>query len=674
MGWGMKFPLPLLFGVTVLFGGGQVEAATYYVSKSGADANPGTEASPWLTIQKAAGTVVAGDTVYIRGNGAVYNERVTVIDRDGTAAAPIKFTTYPGDPMAVIETTISATETGEIALFTIANSDYVTLQNLELRNCKTTGTNSQQKAKIPLGLYIHGDGAGLAVRGCKIHDIWQSCTNNGLVSNGLGILVSGDAATAIDGLVLDGNEVYNLRTGASESVTLNGNVTNFQVTNNTVHDGNNIGIDFIGFEGTNPTTALDQVRFGVCSGNTVYNIDSKFNPAYGGNFTTGGNDDTRAAPGLYVDGGRDIVLERNHVYLCNFAVSIGSEHQGKLVTNVSVRDNILHHCHVGGIVMGGSDTDNGGAGNCSFTHNTLYQNDTAGYGGGQISIQENVSNVTIQRNLMATTAGSAQYLLKTSTTGSFTAGSINWNYYQGAPGSDYEFIWNGTSYDSFANWKAAAGLAKDANSTYSTATLGLVNAAPTSASPASDFGITRDSPLRDTGDSAAAPFTPAAGEKDFFGHARVSHGRVDIGAVELALTFAIWSLDTTGTALAATADGESDGLANLLEYGLRTSPTARNPSPFTLPAPVILTGGVPAWKFTFPYEPEATDLIYTLERSVDLAGWNSVYRLDPVTGSSTQPAGVSGEANAVAQIINITITDLALFAPPNFWRLNLGTR
>ena len=33
-------------------------------------------------------------------------------------------------------------------------------------------------------------------------------------------------------------------------MTLNGNVTDFKITNNLVHDNDNIGIDFIGYEGT----------------------------------------------------------------------------------------------------------------------------------------------------------------------------------------------------------------------------------------------------------------------------------------------------------------------------------------------------------------------------------------------------------------------------------------
>ena len=42
------------------------QAATYYVSSSGSDSNPGTLTSPWKTIGKANSTLQAGDTVYIR--------------------------------------------------------------------------------------------------------------------------------------------------------------------------------------------------------------------------------------------------------------------------------------------------------------------------------------------------------------------------------------------------------------------------------------------------------------------------------------------------------------------------------------------------------------------------------------------------------------------------------
>lgn len=48
----------------------------FYVAKNGNDNNPGTEVEPWLTIKKAANTLVAGETVYVRAG--TYKEQVTV--------------------------------------------------------------------------------------------------------------------------------------------------------------------------------------------------------------------------------------------------------------------------------------------------------------------------------------------------------------------------------------------------------------------------------------------------------------------------------------------------------------------------------------------------------------------------------------------------------------------
>lgn len=55
-------------------------AATYYVDNSGSPAcsnsYPGTEAQPWCTIQKAADTIAAGDTVLVKAG--TYDERVSI--------------------------------------------------------------------------------------------------------------------------------------------------------------------------------------------------------------------------------------------------------------------------------------------------------------------------------------------------------------------------------------------------------------------------------------------------------------------------------------------------------------------------------------------------------------------------------------------------------------------
>jgi len=65
-----------------------VVAGAFYVSTSGNDLNAGTSASPWRTIQKAANTLTAGDTVII--TAGTYNERVK-ITRSGSSGKVITF-------------------------------------------------------------------------------------------------------------------------------------------------------------------------------------------------------------------------------------------------------------------------------------------------------------------------------------------------------------------------------------------------------------------------------------------------------------------------------------------------------------------------------------------------------------------------------------------------------
>jgi hypothetical protein len=70
---------------------------TYYVDRNhpqASDANPGSESQPWLTIQKAADSVRAGDTVIVKSG--VYKERITFAS--GRRGAPGQVITFKAQP------------------------------------------------------------------------------------------------------------------------------------------------------------------------------------------------------------------------------------------------------------------------------------------------------------------------------------------------------------------------------------------------------------------------------------------------------------------------------------------------------------------------------------------------------------------------------------------------
>jgi hypothetical protein len=70
----------------------------FYVATNGSDSNPGTLAQPFLTIAKAAGVMVAGDTCYIRGG--TYRETVTP-GSSGSAALPITYCPYNNEVVTI---------------------------------------------------------------------------------------------------------------------------------------------------------------------------------------------------------------------------------------------------------------------------------------------------------------------------------------------------------------------------------------------------------------------------------------------------------------------------------------------------------------------------------------------------------------------------------------------
>src|SRR5262245_44150466 len=86
----------LIVGICVV--GSNAFAATYYISPSGSDSNPGSLSLPFRTIQRCANIAAAGDTCLIRTG--TYRETVRP-SQSGSASAPITFQAYPGDTVTL---------------------------------------------------------------------------------------------------------------------------------------------------------------------------------------------------------------------------------------------------------------------------------------------------------------------------------------------------------------------------------------------------------------------------------------------------------------------------------------------------------------------------------------------------------------------------------------------
>ena len=477
---------------------------TYYVAPGGDDANPGSLAEPWRTIQHAADSLTPGDTVYVRDG--VYPEAVTINVSGSAGGGYITFANYPGETPIIDGTglTVPAAETG---LILIQDQNYLIIDGFEIRNYSTT-----ERDRVPVGIHLRGAAHHLQLKNNRIHHIETKATPTGgdlLGADAHGIAVYGTSATqSINNLLIDGNELHDLKLGSSEAVVLNGNVELFTVTNNLIRDSDNIGLDFIGFEGTAPDPAVDQARNGLVSGNTVYNIDTLTNPAYGGE---------RSAGGIYVDGGTHIVIKRNRVYRSNIGLEIASERTGRATSFITVRNNFIHSNHIAGIAMGGYDPMRGSTENCLILNNTLFNNDTQENGNGELWLQFDTRDNVIKNNII--TANNAQSLLISNIYTENSGNIVDYNLYFAPAGSaDTEWQWKNVTYQGFAAYQSGSG--NDAHSQFIDPQL-LDLTAP-------DLHLFPGSPAIDAGENLSA-----VGSIDIDGQARIYSDTVDIGADEV---------------------------------------------------------------------------------------------------------------------------------------------
>ncbi len=410
----------------------------YYVATSGSDSNAGTSDAPWKTLQHAADVAPAGSKVYVRGG--MYNQKLKITRSGSASQGPIVFTNYGTETATIDGTGLSVN--GIQGLIELADVDYVTVQGFEIRNFTTASKNA-----VPVGIYVHGSGGFINLSNNKIHDIKNTVTPTGkdrLGRDAHGIAVYGTKAPAsIHDLTISGNELYNLVLGSSESLVLNGNVDGFAVTDNLIHNNDNIGIDLIGFEGTAPNTAYDQARNGLVKGNRVYNNSSNNNLSY--------KKDDNSAGGIYVDGGKDSIIEQNYSYNNDIGIEIASEHAGKATSNITVRSNVIYNNRLTGIAMGGYDDERGSTVNCKIVNNTLYKNDTLGGGSGQLFVQYDTQNNVIKNNIFV--ASSTDVLIYNEYTNN-SGNVVDYNLYF-APGgsSEANWTWKNKEYTGFSAYK-----------------------------------------------------------------------------------------------------------------------------------------------------------------------------------------------------------------------------
>ncbi|MCL1975470.1 MAG: metallophosphoesterase [Firmicutes bacterium] len=399
-------------------------ASYHYVAPYGSDTpSGGTLVNPWKTINYAVNRLKAGDTLIIREG--IYNERVTV-NVSGTVTDYITIKGEEGKRVILDGTGLNSNN-GSNYMIRLDDRNYVRIENLEICNniLQVRDWNSN------IGIYVNtsrtGNGsAGIQIVNNKIYNIdgetfhTQNSSDGGPNANGIHVSGYGSTdARAIRDILIEGNEVYGCKLGWSEAVVVNGNVRDWQIINNYIHDNNNIGIDAVGGEdwlGFSATDQLNRARNGRIAGNVIINSTGHSNQAYNG----GGG-----ADGIYVDGGKDIIIENNYVLGCGYGIEIGTEIGTSFrPSGIFIRNNVVSYNLSSGILLGGTD----GALDVLVEKNTIYQ--TVGNGLERKS-GSNTGPYDIKNNIIVT-AGNISYI-----SASGTGGTLNYtgNIYYGGSSS-----------------------------------------------------------------------------------------------------------------------------------------------------------------------------------------------------------------------------------------------
>ncbi len=467
----------------------------YYVSfTNGNNTNPGTITQPFKTIQRAVNSATAGSTVFVREG--TYVENIIAITNSGSSTNPIVFKNYTNETVYIEGGGITAGV--GTSIWMLRDVSNITIDGFIFQNI----INNQVK-----GIIINKNCQNITVQNCKFTNIhFSNDPNESPLNKGASPLIAyGSSETqSISNLTFSNNEVYNCRTGFSEGMTVVGNVDGFIINNNYLHNLTNIGIDAAGNNTTVcPNPLVNQARNGVIKNNI---LDNCMHPTV----TTGA---------LYVDGGKDIIVENNYSFNGSVGISVGSENPGT-ANNITIRNNVSYNNSVTGLWIGGASAQHAVT-NCSVIGNTCYKNDTSNNWAGEMNVAFN-NNLTVNNNIFF--SDNSNNVVFNYLPNNGTGNVFNHNVFH-TPNPFPSFTFNGIGYSSFEQYKL--GTNNDFNSIFADPLfLNALN---------HDFHLAETSPAINAGNPT---YNASPTEVDLDGQNR-TNGIIDCGADETYYTLKI---------------------------------------------------------------------------------------------------------------------------------------
>jgi len=168
-----------------------VHAATYYVSTSGANGNPGTQALPWnwsrFSTNLTSGVILAGDSVLFK-RGDFFNNSLQTggyaggSARNGTVTNPIYFGAYGTGAKPRM---VANTRTG---VFHVMRKNYWVWDNINFQDLTFSASDKLSIAPCATGIRLGDFGSDAAIDKTNNHVI-KNCDFNNI---GLGVVILGD--------------------------------------------------------------------------------------------------------------------------------------------------------------------------------------------------------------------------------------------------------------------------------------------------------------------------------------------------------------------------------------------------------------------------------------------------------------------------------------------------
>ncbi len=364
---------------------------TYYVSPTGDDSAPGTFDEPWATVHRAAATLRAGDSVYLRGGIYEVSEIISP-HASGSEDAWITYAGFPGETAVIVGFDIRVPEpgyeivvdngkktevmAGRSGVFHILDRSYIRVKNLHFHRAAYQAISVDAlewwTSDPPVGGSHHIDllhntiyrtvGTGLGVWGVP----GAECRDIRILGNK--VLNAFDPELALEssnpGWQAGRRDRVRRESGGNDEDLDLHNVWGFEVAYNEVSWGAKEGMDLKG-----------RVRDGTVHHNYCHNM-----------FVIRGFLGGKA--GIYldswIDDQRDIEVHHNVIERCGTGIRVMNE-GGSPHYNLSIHHNLLVDNYWVGIAVRGGSGD-GYSHHIEVLNNTCWRNgyeeDNEGPGGG----------------------------------------------------------------------------------------------------------------------------------------------------------------------------------------------------------------------------------------------------------------------------------------------------